>query len=177
MLTLQICISTEHRVTFRQVLPINFKVVIQRYVTGRQTSLCCVIAWSWNSRMLCNSYLILMRVLWVVIKSSLATCSVNSTFSSGQSPGLCTDPGKLTCGFIQPFCKGLHSLAYSQEGQLLFQWIWLSIWMRSGWSTAPAMVRPWVMNFFVVCQLKDQVLEAVNTFSTLRAIISFCCHM
>lgn len=116
----------------------KFKVVSHRYVTGCQSSPSYVIARAWNSKMLPNSYLILMRVLWVVIKSSLATCSVNSAFSSEQSLGLCAHPSKLTRRFIQLFSKGPHSWAYSQEGELVFQWISLSIWMASGWNTAPA---------------------------------------
>lgn len=126
--------------------------------------------------MLPNSYLILMRVLWVVIKSSLATCSVNSSFSSEQSLGLCADPSKLTQRFIQLFSKGPHSWAYSQEGELVFQWISLSIWMLSGWNTAPAKGRPWVMNSFVFCHLEDQMLRAVKTFKAVRKMISFSCH-
>lgn len=149
----------------------KFKVVSHRYVTGCQSSLCRVIARAWNSGMLPNSYLILMRVLWVVIKSSLATCSVNSAFSSEQSLGLCADPGKLTRRFIQLFSKGPHSWAYSQEGKLVFQWISLSIWMPSGWNTAPAEGRPWVMNSFVFCHLEDQMREAVETLSTAREMI------
>ncbi len=117
-----------------------------------------------------------MRVLWVVIKSSLATCSVNSAFSSEQSLGLCADPSKLTRRFIQLFSKGPHSWAYSQEGKLVFQWISLSIWMRSGWNMAPAEGRPWVMNSFVFCHIEDQMLEAARVFSTAREMISFGCH-
>lgn len=150
----------------------KFKVVSHGYVTGCQSSPSCVIARAWNSKMLPNSYLILMRVLWVVIKSSLATCSVNSAFSSEQSLGLCADPSKLTRRFIQLFSKGPHSWAYSQEGELVFQWISLSIWMASGWNTAPAEGRPWVMNSFVFCHLQDQMLEAVKTLSTAREMIS-----
>lgn len=129
-----------------------------------------------HSTMLPSRYLILMRVLWVVIKSSLATCSVNSAFSSEQSPGLCADPCKLTRRFIQLFSKGPHSWAYCQEGELVFQWILLSIWMPSGWNTAPARGGPWVMNFFVFCHLEDQMLEAVKTFSTAREMICFFCY-
>lgn len=145
-------------------------------MTGCRSLLCCVIAWSWNSRMLPLSYLILMRVLWVVIKSSLATCSVNSAFSSEQSLGLCADPSKLTQRFIQLFSKGPHSWAYSQEGELVCQWISLSIWMPSSWNTAPAKGRPWVMNSFVFCHLKDQMLEAAKTSCAAREAICYGCH-
>lgn len=168
--------STEHPVTFSQVSPINFQLVSQKCVTVCQSFLCGVIAWSWNSRMLPNSYLILMKVLWVVIKSSLATCSVNSAFSSEQSLGLCADPSKLTWRFIRLFSKGPHSWAYSQQGELVFQWISLSIWMWSGWNMAPAKGRPWVMNSFVFCHLEDQMLEAGKTFSIARKMISLGCH-
>lgn len=141
-----------------------------------QSSLCCVIVQSWNSRTLPNSCLILMRVLWVVIKSSLATCSVNSSFSSEQSLGLCADPGKLTWRFIQLFSKGPHLRAYSQKGELVFQWISLSIWMQSGWDMVPATGRPWVMYSFVFCHLEDQTLEAVQTFRAARKTTSFSSH-
>lgn len=117
-----------------------------------------------------------MRVLWVVFKSSLATCSVNTAFSSEQSLGLCADPSELTQWFIQPFSKGPHSWAYSQEGELVFQWISLSIWMLSGWNMAPAKGWPWLMNSFVLCHLEDQMLEAVKTFRAARKMISFICH-
>lgn len=48
--------------------------------------------------------------------------------------------------------------------------------MPSGWNTAPAKGRPWVMNSFVFCHLQDQMLEAVKTFGTAREMIYFCCH-
>lgn len=126
----------------------------------------CVIAWSWKNRILLSSYLILMRVLWLVIKSSLATHSVNSAFSFEHSLGLCTGPSKLTQRFIQLFSKGLHSWAHSQEGELVFQWISLSIWMPSGWNMVPANGRPLLKNSFVFCYSEAQTLGAVNTFTT-----------
>ena len=111
-----------------------------------------------------------------MFESSLATCSVNSAFSSEQSHGLYADPSKLTQWFIQLFSKGPQSWAYSQEGELVFQWISLSIWMPSGWNTAPANRRPWVMNSFVLCHLEDQILDAVKTFRAVRRMISFISH-
>lgn len=99
-----------------------------------------------------------MRVLWLVIKSSLATHSVNSAFSFEHSLGLCTGPSKLTQRFIQLFSKGLHSWAHSQEGELLFQWISLSIWMPSGWNMVPANGRLLLKNSFVFCHSEAQTL-------------------
>lgn len=158
----------EHPVTFRQVSPISFKAVSQRCVTGCQSLLCCVIAWSWNSRMLLmRFYELWSRPHWQRV---LSIAPLLLTLS------LCADPSKLTRRFIQLFSKGPHSWAYSQEGELVFQWISLSIWMPSGWNTALAKGRPWVMNSFVLCHLKDQMLEAVKTFSAKRETISFGCH-
>lgn len=117
-----------------------------------------------------------MRVLWDVIKSSLASCSVNRAFSSEHSFGSCADPCKLTWRFIQLFSKGPRSWAYSQEGELVFQWISLSIWKQSGLNMALAKGRPWVMNSFVFSHLEDQMLEAVKTFTRAKETISFSCH-
>lgn len=124
-------------------------------VTGFLSFLCSVIAWPWNCRKLPNGYLILMRVLWVVIRSSLAMWSVNSAVFSEQGLSLCADPSKLTRRFIKLFSKGPHSWAYSQGGELVFQWISLSIWIQSSWNMAPAKERPRVMNS--LCSVSSRI--------------------